>query len=468
MSTSAVSTLIILPTTLFKLSRQDVNNVDRVVLIEHPYYFTRLNFHKQKLVLHCATMKAYKTYLKSRFKNNIKVDYIECNEYKASHLKKYSNKMLFDPVDIPVKKEFKEQGVDIKDKNAFLFNKKNLESFHKLKENHKRIIHKDFYNWSLSNIPKLKKYIDKSYDEDNRKVYNGDKKIFEVKHNTSKNVKEAITYVQNTFPNNYGGINTFIYPTTHKEATKWFRDFLEYRLVHYGDYQDSINEEDPFLFHSVLSSSLNVGILDVKYVIDETLKYYSNHKNDIRINNFEGFIRQIIGWREYMKYIYEYHYEDLIKSNYLKNNVRLDKSWYDGTTKLLPVNNVIKQTLKYGYMNHIQRLMIVLNAMTLYETDPQDIYTWFTEMSIDSYDWVMVSNVYAMGFANDKFMSRPYISSSNYVTKMMGFSSKQKSHPDNTIWIKEWDDMYRKFICKKQKQKVKKVSFYANTVKCRY
>lgn len=461
-----MNTLIILPTTLFKLSRRDINNVDHIVMIEHPYYFTRLNFHKQKLVLHRATMKAYKTYVKSRFKNDVKVDYIECNEYTTSHLKKYSNKMLFDPVDIPVKKEFAKHDVVIKDKNAFLFSKRDLESFHKLKENHKRIMHKDFYNWSLSKVPSLQKYIDKSYDKDNRKIYKGDKKIFEIKHNTSKNVKDAITYVQKIFPNNYGELNTFIYPITHKEATKWFHNFLNHRLVHYGDYQDSINEEDPFLFHSVLSSSLNIGLLDVKYVIDSTLKYYSKHKDDITINNFEGFIRQLIGWREYMKYIYEYHYEELIKSNYLKNEVKLDKSWYDGTTKLLPVNNVIKQTLKYGYMNHIQRLMIVLNAMTLNEIVPEDIYTWFTELSIDSYDWVMVSNVYAMGFAHDKFMSRPYISSSNYVTKMMGFNGKQKSDPDNKIWIKEWDTMYRKFICKKLEQNVNKLALYKKSVKC--
>ena len=147
--------------------------------------------------------------------------------------------------------------------------------------------------------------------------------------------------------------------------------------------------------------------------------------------------------------------------------MNLDKSWYDGTTKLLPVNNVIKQTLEYGYMNHIQRLMIILNAMTLYEISPEDIYKWFTEMSIDSYDWVMVSNVYAMGFANDKFMSRPYISSSNYVTKMMGYSSKQKDDPKNKMWIKEWNDLYRKFVCKKIKQDINKVSFYANSAKCK-
>jgi len=462
-----MSTLIILPTTLFKLSKNEVNNVDQVVLIEHPYYFTRLNFHKQKLVLHRASMKSYKSYIKSRFKNTVKVDYIECNDYKTGLLEKYPNKIIFDPVDIPIKKEFKDHNTELKDKKAFLFSKSDLESFHKGKENHKRILHKDFYSWSLSKLPKLQKYIDKSYDEENRKVYKDDKQIFKIKHNTTKNVKDALAYVQKTFPNNYGNVNTFIYPTTHKEATKWFHNFLNYRLIHYGDYQDSMNEEDPFLFHSVLSSSLNIGLLDIKYVIDNTLKFYSNHKSDIKINNFEGFIRQLIGWREYMKYVYEYHYDDLITSNYLKNKMNLDKSWYDGTTKLLPVNNVIKQTLEYGYMNHIQRLMIVLNAMTLYEISPENIYKWFTEMSIDSYDWVMVSNVYAMGFANDKFMSRPYISSSNYVTKMMGYTSKQKADPVNKMWIKEWNDLYRKFICKKTKQNVKKVAFYSNSAKCK-
>ena len=461
-----MSTLIILPTTLFQLSKKEVNNVDHVVLIEHPYYFTRLNFHKQKLVLHRASMQFYKSYIKLRFKNNVKVDYIECNDYETSILKKYSKKIMFDPVDIPVKKEFEDHDTELKNKRAFLFSKSELQSFHTDNENKKRIMHKNFYTWSLSKLPKLQKYIDKSYDDENRKVYKDKRRIFKIQHNTSKNVKEALSYVQNRFPNNYGSMNTFIYPTTHKEATKWFRKFLNYRLIHYGDYQDSINEEDPFLFHSVLSSSLNIGLLNIEYVIDNALKYYSKHTNKIKINNFEGFIRQLIGWREYMKYVYEYYYDDLISSNYLKNTIKLNNSWYDGTTKLLPVNNVIKQTLKYGYMNHIQRLMIILNAMTLYEIAPKDIYIWFTEMSIDSYDWVMVSNVYAMGFANDKFMSRPYISSSNYVTKMMGYTSGQKANHENKMWIKEWNDLYRKFICKKKKQNVKKVAFYVNSAKC--
>ena len=461
-----MSTLIILPTTLFQLSKKEVNNVDHVVLIEHPYYFTRLNFHKQKLVLHRASMQFYKSYIKLRFKNNVKVDYIECNDYETSILKKYSKKIMFDPVDILVKKEFEDHDTELKNKRAFLFSKSELQSFHTDNENKKRIMHKNFYTWSLSKFPKLQKYIDKSYDDENRKVYKDKRRIFKIQHNTSKNVKEALSYVQNRFPNNYGSMNTFIYPTTHKEATKWFRKFLNYRLIHYGDYQDSINEEDPFLFHSVLSSSLNIGLLNIEYVIDNALKYYSKHTNKIKINNFEGFIRQLIGWREYMKYVYEYYYDDLISSNYLKNMMKLNKSWYDGTTKLSPVNNVIKQTLKYGYMNHIQRLMIILNAMTLYEIAPKDIYIWFTEMSIDSYDWVMVSNVYAMGFANDKFMSRPYISSSNYVTKMMGYTSGQKANHENKMWIKEWNDLYRKFICKKKKQNVKKVAFYVNSAKC--
>lgn len=461
-----MSTLIILPTTLFQLSKKEVNNVDHVVLIEHPYYFTRLNFHKQKLVLHRASMQFYKSYIKLRFKNNVKVDYIECNDYETSILKKYSNKIMFDPVDIPVKKEFEDHDTELKNKRAFLFSKSDLQSFHTDNENKKRIMHKNFYTWSLSKLPKLQKYIDKSYDDENRKVYKDKRRIFKIQHNTSENVKEAISYVQNRFSNNYGTMNTFIYPTTHKEATKWFSKFLNYRLIHYGDYQDSINEEDPFLFHSVLSSSLNIGLLNIEYVIDNALKYYSKHTNKIKINNFEGFIRQLIGWREYMKYVYEYYYDDLISSNYLKNTIKLNNSWYDGTTKLLPVNNVIKQTLKYGYMNHIQRLMIILNAMTLYEISPKDIYIWFTEMSIDSYDWVMVSNVYAMGFANDKFMSRPYISSSNYVTKMMGYTSGQKANHENKMWIKDWNDLYRKFICKKKKQNVKKVAFYVNSAKC--
>ena len=142
-----------------------------------------------------------------------------------------------------------------------------------------------------------------------------------------------------------------------------------------------------------------------------------------------------------MHYIYIFHEDELSKSNALELKNKLNESWWIGKTPLVPVNLVIKQTLKSAYMNHIQRLMIVLNAMILYEIRPDDIVKWFTELSIDAYDWVMISNVYAMGGFNDRFMSRPYISSSKYLVRM----GNEKGE-----WEQVWDDLYRKFVCKKR------------------
>jgi deoxyribodipyrimidine photolyase-related protein len=163
-----------------------------------------------------------------------------------------------------------------------------------------------------------------------------------------------------------------------------------------------------------------------------------------------------------MKFIYEYYNEELLKSNYFESHKKLNKTWYEGTTNLLPVNIVIKQTLNLGYMNHIQRLMIVMNTMILNEIEPKEMYIWFMEMSIDSYDWVMVSNIYGMGFASKKFMTRPYISSSNYITKMM-FPKLNGSA--ETKWKETWDIMYRSFVCK-MVDKGKSIMNYYSKSKC--
>ena len=324
--------------------------------------------------------------------------------------------------------------------DSFLYNNEDLESFHQNVKNKQRITHKSFYNWSLDKQPKLRKIIDKNLDALNRKVYKGNP-IYKSKINRSRFVVDAIKYVETHFTYNYGSTATFSYPINHAQAKNILKKFLDERLIHYGDFQDSINFDDPVLYHSMLSSSLNIGLLTPSEVIKSALKTWNANSEKIKKNNFEGFIRQIIGWREYMHYIYIFHEDELSKSNALELKNKLNESWWIGKTPLVPVNLVIKQTLKSAYMNHIQRLMIVLNAMILYEIRPDDIVKWFTELSIDAYDWVMISNVYAMGGFNDKFMSRPYISSSKYLVRM----GNEKGE-----WEQVWDDLYRKFVCKKR------------------
>ena len=194
---------------------------------------------------------------------------------------------------------------------------------------------------------------------------------------------------------------------------------------------------------------LNIGLLTPLKLVEIA----KNYKTKVPINSYEGFIRQLIGWREYMHYLYQYKYDELIKSNNHNNQKSIDKSWYSGTTGLLILDNEIKKAITYGYSHHIIRLMIFLNYLLLSEIKPTDIYKWFMEVvSIDAYDWVMIPNIYSMGYFSKIGMKRPYLSSSNYLLKMSNYKKDGK-------WDIDWTDKFRSFV------KSRKIGFYLRSIK---
>jgi deoxyribodipyrimidine photolyase-related protein len=232
------------------------------------------------------------------------------------------------------------------------------------------------------------------------------------------------------------------YPTNHAEAELWLTQFLEQRLVHFGEYEDAFSK-DPnqhFLFHSVLSPLLNVGLLSPKQIIDQTLEYANNH--EIPLNSLEGFIRQILGWREFIRVIYKREGSFQRNSNFWNFSRQIPPSFYTGNTGIEPIDNVIQKALKTSYSHHIERLMIVGNFFLLCEFNPNAVYQWFMEMYIDAYDWVMVPNIYGMSqFADGGLMTtKPYFSGSNYIVKMSDYK-KGDGH-----WQVIWDALFWRFI----------------------
>jgi len=198
--------------------------------------------------------------------------------------------------------------------------------------------------------------------------------------------------------------------------------------------------DEPFLFHSLLTASLNIGLLTPDQVVERTLAFAEDHR--VPLNALEGFIRQIIGWREFMRAVYLLKQDQERKTNFFKHTRRLPSSFYTGTTGLDPVDIVIKRLGQYAYAHHIERLMVLGNAMLLCEIDPTEVYRWFMEMFIDAYDWVMVPNVYGMSQHADGGLitTKPYISSSHYIRKMSDF-------PEGD-WCEIWDGLYWRFIHK--------------------
>jgi len=284
-----------------------------------------------------------------------------------------------------------------------------------------------------------------TYDDENQKKYPKSKTPPSITYpiENKEFCEEGINYVNTHFRENYGVLNGAIsYPTDFTSAKNWFNDFLNERFAEFGDYEDAIVEKEAILNHSLLSPLINSGLLTPKYVIDELNKY--GIKKNIPINSFEGIVRQIIGWREFIRGIYKAKGSIERTRNYWNFDKNMPKAFYNATTGIKPIDDCIKKVNENAYLHHIERLMVIGNFMFLCEIHPDDVYKWFMEFFIDSYDWVMVPNVYGMSqFADGGLMStKPYISSSNYIMKMSDYKKGG--------WQRIWDGLYWRFIYKNQ------------------
>ena len=258
----------------------------------------------------------------------------------------------------------------------------------------------------------------------------------ETKH--TKALKQQINTI---FKNHPGQVDNFWLPTTYDDAVKWLDYFIIKKFNLFGDYEDAVDTNNNFLFHSVLSPMINLGLLTPDLIIERVRKV----ENKIKINSYEGYIRQIIGWREFIRGIYQNYDQQLEENNFFQHKNSLTKKWYDGTTGLDPLDHSIKNAQKYGYTHHIERLMVLCNIMNLCEIKPNEVYNWFMEMFVDSSDWVMSPNVYGMGLFSDGgiFSTKPYICGSSYFMKMMNFKRGD--------WNDIMDGLYWRFINKNRK-----------------
>lgn len=234
----------------------------------------------------------------------------------------------------------------------------------------------------------------------------------------------------------------FWLPTTRRQALAWLRDFLDDRFRDFGPYEDALSERDDVLFHSALSPMMNLGLLTPNEIIERALEHAN--ENDIPLNSLEGFVRQIIGWREFIRGIYQNYDAKQSKKNFWNHTRKLKPCWYDATTGLPPLDDAIDKARRLGWTHHIERLMVLANLMNLCEVLPADAHRWFMEMFVDSSDWVMGPNVYGMGLMSDGglFATKPYICGSNYLVKM---SDSYKKSDD---WCETMDGLYWRFVDK--------------------
>lgn len=281
-----------------------------------------------------------------------------------------------------------------------------------------------------------------SYDQENRKKLPRDIHIpLQPESEHTSHTQEVIRLVDKLFEDHPGNTDNFNWATTRRQVLYRLNDFLENRFQHFGPYEDAIDRQRNFLFHSVLSPYLNLGLITPDEVIDKALAYAEEHNT--HLPSVEGFVRQIIGWREFMRGMYHTH--DL-EGNFFQHKRKLKKCWYEASTRIRPLDDSIKKVMRHAYTHHIERLMVLGNIMLLSEIHPDEVYKWFMEMFIDSSDWVMVPNVYGMSqFADGgTFATKPYIGGANYISKM-------SDYPKKGDWTDEVDGLYWRFIDKNRK-----------------
>ena len=414
--------------------------------------------HKLKILLFLSSMRSYYDELKSK---KFKVDYFSVeNDFKVSYEKKLEKYIknhkvkeisLFEIEDKFFEKKilllFKklQLKINILETPMFLTSRKDFKNY--LDKNKKPFM-ANFYkiNRVKLNIlvsddgkPRDGKW---SFDEDNRKKLPKDIKIPEIsKIEETKNTLLLKKFIESNFKDHPGDTRNFWFPTTRKDANKWLDEFFKERIKLFGDYEDAVTEKSNTVFHSALSPLINLGLITPEEIITKLRKI----ENKIPMNSLEGYIRQIIGWREFMRGIYQNYDERLEKTNFFNHKRKMKNNWYKGNTGLPPLDHAISNAVNYGWSHHIERLMILANIMNLCEINPKQVYKWFMEMFVDSSDWVMSPNVYGMGLFSDGgiFATKPYICGSSYFLKMMHF----KKGP----WCDVMDGLYWRFIDKNKK-----------------
>ena len=432
---------------------------------EHTFYMsedfdlcTFQKHHKLKILLFLSSMRSYRDELKTK---GIKVIYNDCTiDFKKTYEKKLEKVIkdkkvkeisFFEIEDLFFEKRLKSFLL----KKNIKFNEIKSPMFITSREEFKEYLNKtkkpfmaNFYKMNRSKLnilmnkdgtPKGGKW---SFDEDNRKRLPQIITIPKLpKLKNTLHTENLKKFIEINFKSHPGSTNTFWFATTRDQSHKLLDDFLKNRINLFGDYEDAVSKRSNILFHSALSPLMNIGLITPMEILEKIKKI----ENKFKINSLEGYIRQIVGWREFMRGIYQNYDKRLEKTNFFNHKNKMKISWYNGTTGLEPLDKSIKNALEFGWSHHIERLMILANIMNLCQINPKEVYKWFMEMFVDSSDWVMAPNVYGMGLFSDGgiFATKPYICGSSYFLKMMDFKRGE--------WCNIMDGLYWNFINKNRK-----------------
>ena len=436
---------------------QQLNDGDTLLIYEPCDTFYQINHHKQKIAFLISALRHWKEELQKKYSNIIHIkiskdhqtDFMreldkiyEADRFDIIHITQPSDHNTLTQLMFFVSK--KNVTLQIHHDTKFI---DSIEDFSEWAKDRKSLVQEYYYRWLRKKYDLLmedgKPLGGKwNYDKENQQSISKLKQAPPKRKQYSQDsiTIETMVDVENFFPNSLGSLEQFNWAVTHESARERLRFFLDECLCLFGTFQDAIDQNDSILFHSLLAPYLNSGLLDPMECIVDAISEYKKPGERIPLNSLEGFVRQILGWREFIRGVYWDNMPQYKESNFWSHEKNLTNSWYDGTTGIPPLDDAIKDSLEYGYTHHINRLMIISNMMNLSGITPNDTYKWFMEMYVDSSDWVMVPNVYGMGTFADGgiFSTKPYICGSSYMLRMSNYKKGD--------WCEVVDGLYWRFI----------------------
>jgi len=429
-----------------QLTRQHgplARGADRALLIEARSFAERHPYHPHKLALVFSAMRQFRDELRAE---SVTVEYYQVDTFRAglaAHFDAHPDNELvvMRPAShgagerLRTLVEEAEGTLEIVENETFLCDPKTFDDW---AGDDDRLTHESFYRFMRretgylmdGNEPVGGEY---NYDDQNRETPPDDFEppdppVFEPDETT----REVIDWVESTFGDDgyeeppYGtgwaDPEAFRWPVTREQALETLESFVTERLDQFGPYQDAMLDSEWAMHHSLLSAAINLGLLGPAEVIERVIAAY--HERDVPLNSVEGFVRQVLGWREFLRHVYRREMPALGSANQLEATEDLPEFYWTGETDMACLSDVIDGVRERGYSHHIERLMVLSNFALSYGVEPAQLNEWFHAGYVDAYHWVTTPNVIEMGlFGAGVFATKPYASSANYIDKMSDYCS---------------------------------------------
>lgn len=421
-------------------SLQDYNpDTDIVLILEFWNYVSYVKHHKKKIVLLFSAMRHFAETLKDK---GYRVEYIKFSDVanmedaksKIKHMLStgpFNHIIVTHPGEYHILEDIQNLknelniSVEMREDNRFLCT---FNEFRTWAKDRKQLRMEYFYREMRKKYNILMQNHEKpiggqwNYDAENRKPPKGGLSI-PMPYITKIDdiTKEVISLVLECFDDHFGDIYPFYFAVTRHEALKVLNQFIEQRLIHFGDYQDAMIQGEPWMYHSHISFYLNCGLLLPLECVRAAETAYNQGKAPL--NAVEGFIRQIIGWREYVRGIYWLKMPDYLNQNFLVAERNLPDFYWTADTRMNCLHQCVLETKRNAYAHHIQRLMVVGNFGLLAGVSPKELHEWFLIVYADAHEWVELPNVLGMIlFADGGYLaSKPYAAGGSYINKMSNY-----------------------------------------------